>query len=116
VKRLWIKPRYIAVASPLLLLDPCISALWSPPWAAISTLGPRAAGAYGGPRSPPEVPGAAAILRTFETFGFEWDGQVLWQGARTQAYAQAIERLRDAGLIFPALAAGARSPQTDCRG
>jgi len=51
---------------------------------------------------PREVPGAAtAILHTLEAFGFEWDGQVLRQSARTQAYAQAIERLRAAGLVFP---------------
>jgi len=51
---------------------------------------------------PREVPGAAdAILRTLEAFGFEWHGRVLRQSARTRAYAQAIERLRDAGLVFP---------------
>jgi len=51
---------------------------------------------------PREVPGTAtAILHTLEAFGFEWDGQVLRQSARTQAYAQAIERLRVAGLVFP---------------
>jgi len=51
---------------------------------------------------PREVPGAAdAILRALEAFGFEWDGRVLRQSARTQAYAQAIERLRAAGLVFP---------------
>ena len=51
---------------------------------------------------PREVPGAAAtILRTLEAFGFEWDGHVLRQSSRTGAYAQAIERLRDAGLVFP---------------
>lgn len=49
-----------------------------------------------------EVPGAAAaILRTLEAFGFAWDGWVLRQSARSHAYAQAIERLRNAGLVFP---------------
>jgi len=51
---------------------------------------------------PREVPGAAAtILRTLEAFGFEWDGQILRKSSRIDAYAQAIERLRDAGLVFP---------------
>lgn len=66
---------------------------------------------------PREVPGAAtAILHTLEAFGFEWDGQVLRQSARTQAYAQAIERPRAAGWSFPVPAASARSPRTACRG
>jgi len=51
---------------------------------------------------PREVPGAAdVILHTLEAFGFEWDGRVLRQSARTQAYAQAVERLSAAGLVFP---------------
>jgi len=51
---------------------------------------------------PREVPGAAdAILYTLDAFGFEWQGPVLRQSTRTQAYAQAIERLREAGLVFP---------------
>lgn len=51
---------------------------------------------------PREVPGAAdQILRTLEAFGFEWDGDVLYQSSRTDAYAQAIERLRGEGLVFP---------------
>jgi glutamyl-Q tRNA(Asp) synthetase len=49
-----------------------------------------------------EVPGAAdRILRTLEIFGFEWDGQVEYQSRRTPLYAAAIERLRQAGLIYP---------------
>jgi glutamyl-Q tRNA(Asp) synthetase len=48
-----------------------------------------------------EAPGAADdILRTLDTFGFEWDGEVLYQSARTEAYAQAIDRIRDQGLLF----------------
>ncbi|CAD7854525.1 MAG: Glutamyl-Q tRNA(Asp) synthetase [Olavius algarvensis Gamma 1 endosymbiont] len=51
---------------------------------------------------PREVPGAAdAILRTLDAFGFEWNGRVLRQSARTDAYARAIERLDAAGFIFP---------------
>jgi len=48
-----------------------------------------------------EVPGAAdAILRTLEAFGLHWDGPVVYQSARTSAYAAAIARLADLGLIY----------------
>jgi glutamyl-Q tRNA(Asp) synthetase len=48
-----------------------------------------------------EVPGAAArILRTLESFGFEWDGSVLYQSQRGDLYAAALERLRDAGWAY----------------
>jgi glutamyl-Q tRNA(Asp) synthetase len=48
-----------------------------------------------------EVPGAAAgILRTLESFGFEWDGSVAYQSQRGDLYAAALERLRDAGRAY----------------
>lgn len=51
---------------------------------------------------PREVPGAAdAILRALDAFGFEWDGKILYQSARAEAYAEAVETLRDIGLVFP---------------
>lgn len=40
------------------------------------------------------------ILRTLEAFGFEWDGEVIWQSRRGIAYSAALERLRDAGRVF----------------
>jgi glutamyl-Q tRNA(Asp) synthetase len=44
---------------------------------------------------PREVPGAAdAILRTLEAFGLHWDGPVLYQSARQEAYRAALEHLR----------------------
>lgn len=47
------------------------------------------------------VPGAAEdILRTLERFGFEWDGPVVWQSARSGAYRDAFARLQAAGRIF----------------
>jgi glutamyl-Q tRNA(Asp) synthetase len=50
---------------------------------------------------PREVDGAAAqILRTLEAFGFEWDGEILYQAERGAAYAQAIARLSAGGLTF----------------
>lgn len=51
--------------------------------------------------APRSVPGAAdGILRTLARFGFEWDGPVVWQSARTEAYQAAFERLRAAGQVF----------------
>lgn len=44
---------------------------------------------------------AAGILRTLERFGFEWDGDVVYQSTRGQAYADAIDRLRAEGLSYP---------------
>jgi glutamyl/glutaminyl-tRNA synthetase len=51
--------------------------------------------------TPRTVPGAAdGILRTLEHFGFEWDGPVVWQSRRTDAYRAAFEQLRAAGQVF----------------
>jgi len=48
------------------------------------------------------VPGAAdSILATLEAFGFAWDGPVLWQSTRLEAYAAALEQLKTAGLAYP---------------
>ena len=44
---------------------------------------------------------AAEILRALEAFGFAWDGELIWQSRRTQAYAAALERLKAAGRVFP---------------
>ncbi len=50
---------------------------------------------------PREVPGAqAAILRTLENYGFEWDGALLRQSQRHAAYAEVIERLLQQGLAY----------------
>lgn len=47
-------------------------------------------------------PGAAErILRTLEALGLHWDGPVSYQSRRSAAYAAAIKRLRDAGLVYP---------------
>jgi glutamyl-Q tRNA(Asp) synthetase len=51
--------------------------------------------------TPRVVPGCAdTMLRTLEAFGFEWDGDVLYQSTRRAAYAEAIATLREAGRIF----------------
>ena len=47
------------------------------------------------------VPGAADdILRTLEAHGLTWDGPVLFQSSRGEAYAAALQRLTDAGLVY----------------
>jgi glutamyl-Q tRNA(Asp) synthetase len=50
--------------------------------------------------TPREVAGAAdAILKALETFGFEWDGSVIYQSRRFDAYAAALENLQ--ALVYP---------------
>ncbi|HYW93623.1 MAG TPA: tRNA glutamyl-Q(34) synthetase GluQRS [Gammaproteobacteria bacterium] len=50
---------------------------------------------------PRAVPGAAdAILRTLEALGLRWDGHVMHQSERGDAYQAAVDRLTAAGLTF----------------
>ena len=50
---------------------------------------------------PREIPGAAAIiLQQLEHYGLYWDGSVLWQSQRHEAYRAALETLRMAGLSY----------------
>lgn len=52
--------------------------------------------------TPRTVPGAAdAILATLERFGFAWDGEVVWQSRRAEAYHAAFEQLKRSGAVFP---------------
>lgn len=52
--------------------------------------------------TPRSVPGAAdAIIATLARFGFEWDGGIVWQSRRLDAYAAALDRLKAAGVVFP---------------
>lgn len=51
--------------------------------------------------TPRNVPGAAdGILRTLEAFGFAWDGPVLYQSTRGEAYAAALADLQARGRVF----------------
>jgi glutamyl-Q tRNA(Asp) synthetase len=51
--------------------------------------------------TPRNVPGAAdSILKTLEVFGFAWDGPVLYQSSRFEAYAAALAQLKQAGLAY----------------
>lgn len=48
-----------------------------------------------------EPPGAAdLILRTLDAFQLHWDGAVLYQSQRLEAYQQALEQLRQQDLIY----------------
>jgi len=50
---------------------------------------------------PREVAGAQdAILRTLESYGFEWDGKLIRQSARHAVYATVIDRLFSQGLAY----------------
>lgn len=40
-----------------------------------------------------QAAGAAEILRALEALGFEWDGEVVFQGTRQALYREALERL-----------------------
>jgi glutamyl-Q tRNA(Asp) synthetase len=44
---------------------------------------------------------ADAILRLLETAGFEWDGPVMVQSARTARYVEVLERLKAQGAVYP---------------
>lgn len=51
---------------------------------------------------PREQPGAADdILRTLEAFGFEWDGEVMYQGRREATYREALDALQRTGALYP---------------
>jgi glutamyl-Q tRNA(Asp) synthetase len=51
--------------------------------------------------TPRVVPGCAdAILRTLESFGLTWDGEVVWQSRRTELYRAATAELHSKGLTF----------------
>jgi glutamyl-Q tRNA(Asp) synthetase len=50
---------------------------------------------------PREQTGAAAsILADLERYGLDWDGEIVYQSSRLDAYAAALTRLRDRGLTF----------------
>lgn len=51
---------------------------------------------------PRSVPGAADdILRTLDAFGLYWDGEVMVQSARNEAYRAALAELEKLGAVYP---------------
>jgi glutamyl-Q tRNA(Asp) synthetase len=52
--------------------------------------------------SPREVTGAAKeILDTLEALGMEWDGEVVYQDQRHEAYQAALAMLEQQGMVYP---------------
>lgn len=52
--------------------------------------------------APRVAPGATdSILRCLEAFAMQWDGEVVYQGVRSQAYHAQLHRLRQAGRVYP---------------
>ncbi|MBI5612948.1 MAG: tRNA glutamyl-Q(34) synthetase GluQRS [Gammaproteobacteria bacterium] len=50
---------------------------------------------------PREAAGASDdILRTLEALGFEWDGEIVYQSRRTEAYRAALDRLQTGGALY----------------
>lgn len=50
---------------------------------------------------PREMPGAAVdILNTLNAFGFEWDGEVVYQSQRENDYQHAFEKLQSNALVY----------------
>lgn len=52
--------------------------------------------------TPRVVPGAAdAILRALERCGLHWDGAIVYQSTRADAYHAALHELKQRGLVYP---------------
>jgi len=41
------------------------------------------------------------IFHTLEAFGFEWNGEILYQSKQTEHYEYALEQLKSLSLVFP---------------
>lgn len=51
---------------------------------------------------PREMPGAAdGILTALDAYGFEWDGEIVYQNRRGEAYEAALARLHTSGHLYP---------------
>ena len=80
---------------------------------AVRALGRRALPrADGGPRPGPRAPGRAdEQLDDLRAIGLDWDGEVVFQSARNDAYDAAIERLRADGPALRVLLHARRDPR-----
>lgn len=62
---------------------------------------------------PREIPGAATrILKQLENHGLEWDGDVLWQSQRHDAYRAALHDLQQQGQCYYCTCTRSRIQQT----
>ncbi len=51
---------------------------------------------------PRELLGASNLfIETLLRFGFEWDGEIVWQGQRGARYQQVLDSLLECGLAYP---------------
>ena len=41
------------------------------------------------------------IISSLQCYGFEWDGEIVYQSQRSEYYEQALTRLRNLGLAYP---------------
>lgn len=52
--------------------------------------------------APRTIPGSAStILDQLAAHGLEWDGEVLWQSWRLDAYQEVLDQLREKGIVYP---------------
>lgn len=66
---------------------------------------------------PREVPGAAdSILRTLEKYGLQWDGEIVYQSRRLDAYRDAIRQLEAQGSTYECSCSRKQVEQTARRG
>lgn len=55
------------------------------------------------------------ILHTLENFGFEWDGEIIYQTKQTEHYQQALEKLIARSMAFPCLCSRKQLAETDSK-
>lgn len=53
------------------------------------------------------------ILKTLEAFGFEWQGEIIYQTRRTEYYQYALEQLIEQSLVFPCTCSRKQLAATD---
>lgn len=56
-----------------------------------------------------------AIIKTLESFGFEWDGEIIYQSSQTKHYQQALEQLIAQSLVFPCLCSRKQLAESDSK-
>jgi len=54
------------------------------------------------------------ILNTLEAFGFQWQGEILYQTSQTEYYQQALEDLISQSLVFPCLCSRKQLAESKC--